>query len=198
MLISGILPINNMRDCIDPANCISIRIPKHILEGIYGLTIVRDLDVFDDPHRPPTAHEMLSAYCKVKGYITNGTGRWDEFRATKELLRDFNDGRILYVTPPDSSDVDIDNWLVETEKTTMQNEKVLERINKKMLKVNESDELDVISEQHCDNDKIREHKRLPRWGKKNRKLRDKTPYDEASGHGTDSYVSLFKNRNPVH
>ena len=187
-----------MRDCIDPANCISIRIPRRILEAIYGITIIRDLDVFDDPNRPPTAHEMLSAYCKVKGYITNGTGRWDDFRATKELLRDFNDGRILYVTPPDLNSLDIDMWLMETENTTMQNETVSERINKKMLKENEIVKVDVISEEHRDDEKGREHKRLPRWGKKNRKLRDKTPYDEESGHGTESYIPLFKNRNTIH
>ncbi len=100
MLCAGILPINQMRDYIAPAAVIASRVPLHLLEAAYGLHITRQLDFKDNPNRPPTAHEMLTAYCMVKGYITNGTGRWDEFRACKELLRDFNDGRILFVAPP--------------------------------------------------------------------------------------------------
>jgi large subunit GTPase 1 len=206
MLCSGILPINNMRDFVDPAAAISMRIPKHILEAMYGIHIIRDLDVFDNPNRPPTAHEMLYAYCKVKGYITNGTGRWDEFRATKELLRDFTDGHLLYITPPDLDDVVIETWVSETEKTIMQNKKIMERLDKhNKMKLNADAveaaalDMDIETKSNTTTSKSetkREHKRLPRWGKKNKKLRDKTPYDEESGHGTESYVPLFKNRNP--
>jgi hypothetical protein len=102
MLSSGVLPINQMRDYVDPANVIASRVPMHLLNAAYGMNIKRQLDIKDDPNRPPTGHEMLCAYCEVKTYITNGTGNWDEFRACKELLRDFNDGKLLFVASPPS------------------------------------------------------------------------------------------------
>ena len=103
MLCAGILPINQMRDYEDPADIIASRIPMHLLDAAYGTKIKRELDFKDNPDRPPTGHEVLCAYCAVKGYITATTGRWDEFRACKELLRDFNDGRILFVAIPPRS-----------------------------------------------------------------------------------------------
>lgn len=128
MLCSGILPINQMRDYAEPANIIASRVPMHLLDAAYGMKIVRNLDFKDDPDRPATSSEVLEAYCKLKGYITNGTGRWDEFRACKELLRDFNDGRILAVVPPSMAMIDSKRWLAETEKTMMRNERVAERL----------------------------------------------------------------------
>lgn len=103
------------------------------------MKIQRLLDVMDDPDRPPTAHEMLCAYCAVKGYITNGTGRWDEFRACKDMLRDFTDGRILYVAPPpnlqsSSAQGPLQKWLEETEKIMLRSEKIADRIAVQKLK----------------------------------------------------------------
>lgn len=83
MLCAGILPVNQMRDYESPASVIASRVPLAMLEAAYGMHIRRVLDIKDNPDRPPTCHEMLCAYCAVKGYITNGTGRWDEFRACK-------------------------------------------------------------------------------------------------------------------
>lgn len=103
------------------------------------MKIQRLLDVMDDPDRPPTAHEMLCAYCAVKGYITNGTGRWDEFRACKDMLRDFTDGRILYVAPPpnmqsSSAQGPLQKWVAETEKIMLRSEKIADRVALQKLK----------------------------------------------------------------
>jgi hypothetical protein len=69
MLCAGILPVNQMRDYIEPAYVISSRVPMHLLEAAYGMKIRRLLDFKDAPDRPPTPHEMLEAYCALKGYI---------------------------------------------------------------------------------------------------------------------------------
>lgn len=137
MLCAGILPSNHMRDYIEPGNVIASRVPMHLLEAAYGMKIKRELDFKDNPNRPPNAHEMLYAYCAVKGFITNGTGRWDEFRACKEMLRDFADGRILYASPP-QTEKDMDRWLADTEKTMLKKEKVAERVA--LQKLHEVDE----------------------------------------------------------
>jgi large subunit GTPase 1 len=123
MLCSGILPINNMRDYAEPAAVIATRVPQHLLEASYGMHVKRELDISDKPDRPPTAYEMLSAYCAVRGYITNGTGRWDEFRACKDMLKDFTDGRLLYVAPPHEG-VNMDRWLHDTETVMTRRDRV--------------------------------------------------------------------------
>ena len=143
MLCAGILPYNQMRDYVEPAAVMAARVPMHLLEAAYGMKIQRILDVKDDPNRPPTAHEMLCAYCAVKGYITNGTGRWDEFRACKDMLRDFTDGRILYVAMPPSlqqeaSEQTLRKWVAETEKVMLRNEKISDRVAVQKLKNIES------------------------------------------------------------
>ena len=140
MLCSGILPINQMRDYVAPAEVISSRVPLHLLNAAYGMRIRRELDVKDSPDRPPNAQELLCAYCAVKGLITSSTGRWDEFRACKELLIDFNDGRILFVAPPMAQGkilTDEKRWLQETERTMMRSERVAERIA--LQKIKEAD-----------------------------------------------------------
>ncbi len=144
MLCSGILPINHMKNHFEPANLIAARVPTHLLEAAYGMSIIRNLDVLDHPDRPPTGEEVMGAYCKIKGYITGHTGRWDDFRACKEILRDFNDGKILYVAMPpklipneagkgykedmNHSKDDREEWMKETEKTMVRNRKIAERM----------------------------------------------------------------------
>ena len=236
MICSGVLPINQMRDYVGPATVITSKVPQHLLEAAYGITIERDLDVKDSHSRPPTASEFLSAYCKLKSYITGSTGRWDEFRACKEVLRDFNDGKILYVAAPpgvitstieSNEDETEDNkeggismqeWLADVESVMARNPKITERLRKqkqkKMMKedgvkndspefvfgdgkydhdnAGESDDEEFFDESlmdetlmHCSaEDEVettvtkREHKSIKQWGKKNRKLRNKNPYDD--------------------
>jgi len=145
MLCSGILPINQMRDFVEAAEIITARVPQSHLEAIYSIPIVRVLDVKDSKSRPPTPSELLGAYCKVKGYIAASSGRWDEFKGCKEVLRDYNDGKVLHVVPPpgsvtsegmstDAGRVALDVWHRETEKILMCNEKIRERLESARLR----------------------------------------------------------------
>ena len=246
MICSGVLPINQMRDFNGPATVITSKVPRHLLEAAYGLTIERDLDVKDNRSRPPTSTEFLSAYCKLKSYITGHTGRWDEFRACKEVLRDFNDGKILYVAAPhgvitsttgeqehDNSGeeekekekgISMQEWLSDVEVVMARNPKIAERLRVQKLKQAEQREMtdkeggagrggeefvfgdgkfdyeedfDGEDEEFFDESQMdenvmhstaeeevvvtlpkKEHKTIKQWGKKNRKLRNKNPYDD--------------------
>jgi ribosome biogenesis GTPase A len=248
MLCSGILPINHMRDHFEPANLIAARVPSYLLEAAYGMKIERNLDYLDKPNRPPTGEEIMAGYCKVKGYITNGTGRWDDFRACKEILRDFNDGRILYVAmPPKISSAGVPEpyskeecelWINETEKTTVRNRKIAERIENLKKSAASSQSVTAYPQEGPEavdssapltyefvadegvpeesyyegslaaegseitggesqlvhpNRLKRDHKKLKTWGKKGRKLRDKTPYGESINDVRD-YTVHVKNR----
>jgi large subunit GTPase 1 len=150
MLCAGILPVNQMRDYADPAHVITTRVPMHLLEAAYGCVIQRDLDIKDNPNRPPTGSEMLCAYCATKGYITSGTGRWDEFRACKDIIKDFCDGLLLFVSPPASvrnptktvnssgvvieTEFDVNRWLQDTENVMMRRERIADRIATQKIK----------------------------------------------------------------
>ena len=192
--------------------------PIHLLNAAYGMKIKRELDVSDSLDRPPTPYELLAAYCALKGYITNGTGRWDEFRACKDMLRDFTDGNILYVaTPPDVS-IDMPRWLQDTESVMIKREKVAKRVavarlkqveeeevNKKRDEAEERNEVfgegnythaegefsEVGSEEGEEEVVKRQHTRLRQWGKKNKKLRNRTPYAEDDPY---SFVAYSTNR----
>jgi len=230
MICAGILPINQMRDHLEPSSIIASRVPMYLLDAIYGIHIKKVLDLKDDANRPPTAAEFLGAYAELKGYIT-GTGRWDEFRASKDVLRDFNDGRILYANPPPASEIDppidMERWMADSEYIMAKRERVAERLALQRLRdlesdtvVGKSDEKDssdinqtvfgdgqVYDDDSDDSNSLenesvvqpsetatvkREHKRLKHWGKKGKKLRDKTPYAEENG--TVSYVAYSTNR----
>ena len=219
MLCGGVLPINQMRDFSDPANVIASRIPMHLLNAAYGMNIKRVLDIKDNAQRPATGHEMLAAYCQVKTYITNGTGNWDEFRGCKEILRDFNDGKILFVASPPSIkqyknsstddtnqlelSTDMQRWLQETETTMLRKELVADRIaTQKLKEIAEQREAELAEELGEESDESNDSEEAPRrkhrskrrdvWGKKSRKLRDKDPY--AVENGTINYVAYTTNR----
>jgi len=134
MLCAGILPINQMREYLEPANVITSRVSMHLIEATYGITIRRDLDIKDKLDRPPTGSEMLCAFCKTRGFITAGTGRWDEFRACKEIIRDFCDGLLLFIAPPDQGSttagksIDYKRWLQDTENVMQRSEKIADRL----------------------------------------------------------------------
>ena len=270
MLCAGILPINQMRDYLEPASVIASRVPQYLLEATLGITIYRHLDPLDKSDRPPTPSEMLGAYCQSRGYITNGTGRWDEFRACKDMLKLYTDGVILNVAiPPVTAEILL-VWIKETERVMMRNLRVAERLGEQQAKthlqskslaalmkecevsapagemvfgnhfengssthedeaaaaaaitesirtvtrvdvngyefVEDSDDEDDDIDQSTMIGSIRssvqgaptsttarrEHKRLPHWGKKNRKLRNKNPYGEDTG--PTSFIMYSRNR----
>ncbi|KAK7889348.1 hypothetical protein WMY93_024908 [Mugilogobius chulae] len=72
MICSGILPIDQMRDHVPAVSQISFTIPRHVLEGTYGINIIRPRED-EDPERPPTSEELLTAYgCKALTFYKMG------------------------------------------------------------------------------------------------------------------------------
>lgn len=61
LMVSGILPIDTIRDYIAPINIVAEQFPRETLELLYGIQLppVRD---GEDRDRPPTARELLSSY----------------------------------------------------------------------------------------------------------------------------------------
>lgn len=97
MVINGVLPIDQMKDCIGPVRLIVQRIPRSFLEEIYGLA-------FDqDAKQNITAEDLLNAFGYMRGYMTP-RGLPDISRASRVICKDYINGKILYCEPPPSAD----------------------------------------------------------------------------------------------
>jgi large subunit GTPase 1 len=99
LVCNGILPIDQMREYTGPSALVAERIPKPFLEAIYGISIKtqpRD----DGGTGIPTAEELLKAYARARGFQTTGVGQPDEARASRLILKDYVNGKLLYVAPP--------------------------------------------------------------------------------------------------
>ncbi|XP_022594900.1 large subunit GTPase 1 homolog [Seriola dumerili] len=98
MICSGILPIDQMRDHVPAVSLICQTVPRHVLEGTYGINIIRPRED-EDPDRPPTSEELLMAYGYMRGFMTSH-GQPDQSRSARYILKDFVSGKLLYCHPP--------------------------------------------------------------------------------------------------
>ncbi|KAJ9143840.1 Large subunit GTPase 1 [Pleurostoma richardsiae] len=99
LVCNGVLPIDQLREYTGPAALVAQRIPKSFLEGIYGITIhIRPLE--EGGTGVPTGEEIMRAYARARGFRTQGQGNPDESRAARYVLKDYVNGKLLFVHPP--------------------------------------------------------------------------------------------------
>ncbi|XP_014678756.1 PREDICTED: large subunit GTPase 1 homolog [Priapulus caudatus] len=87
MVLSGILPIDQMRDHVAPTTLLCQRLPRQVFEDIYSI-IIKKPQEGEPQDRPATAEELLNSYSYMRGYMTNA-GRPDEPRGARILLKDY-------------------------------------------------------------------------------------------------------------
>ncbi|XP_051006778.1 large subunit GTPase 1 homolog [Acomys russatus] len=103
MICNGILPIDQMRDHIPPVSLISFLIsPRRVLEATYGINIIKPRED-EDPYRPPTSEELLTAYGCMRGFMT-AHGQPDQPRSARYILKDYVKGKLLYCHSPPGRD----------------------------------------------------------------------------------------------
>ena len=104
LVCNGVLPIDQLRDYVEPSNIVAERIPKYFLEAIYGIHIQtansNEEVTTGSPEVSVTGHELLVAYARARGYMTQGFGSADESRASRYILKDYVNGKLLYTNPP--------------------------------------------------------------------------------------------------
>lgn len=99
LVCNGVLPIDQLREYTGPVALVAKRIPKSFLEALYGITInMRPLE--EGGTGTVTASELLRAYARARGFATTGQGNPDESRAARYVLKDYVNGKLLYVEPP--------------------------------------------------------------------------------------------------
>lgn len=100
LVCNGVLPIDQLRDYVGPSNLVAQRIPKYYLEAIYGIHIQTRTKEEGGDGVTPTGQELLVAYARARGFMTQGFGSADESRASRYILKDYVNGKLLYINPP--------------------------------------------------------------------------------------------------
>lgn len=106
MIASGVLPIDRMTEHREAIQVVANRVPRHAIENVYKITLPKPKS-YEPQSRPPLASELLRAYCTSRGYVVS-SGRPDETRATRQILKDYIDGKLPHFEMPPglSSDED--------------------------------------------------------------------------------------------
>ncbi|KAM0435235.1 hypothetical protein ACHAPT_003325 [Fusarium lateritium] len=107
LVCNGVLPIDQLREFLGPAGLVTQRVPQPFLEAIYGITI-RTRAIEEGGTGVPTASELLRAYARARGFQTQGLGQPDESRAARYILKDYVNGKLLFVSPPPGIDDAVD------------------------------------------------------------------------------------------
>ncbi|KAJ5908440.1 Large subunit GTPase 1 [Penicillium taxi] len=103
LVVNGVLPIDQQREFTGPAGLVAQRIPKHFLESVYGVKIIiRPTE--EGGTGIPTASELLRSYARARGFSTQGLGQPDESRAARYVLKDYVNGKFVFVQPPPTAE----------------------------------------------------------------------------------------------
>lgn len=98
MILSGILPIDQMKDHVPAVKLLISLIPNHVFETTYGIVLPPEPE--DTKERSLTDQQLLNAYGYMRGYMTP-RGLPDNARSARYILKDFVDGKLLYcIAPP--------------------------------------------------------------------------------------------------
>lgn len=212
MIAAGVYPIAQMRDHWPVVSLICKRVPRDVLNAHYGIRIPEpsEQELREKGWKagkaaallpPPTAEELLGTYCIQRSMLAPSSGVPDYQRASRVVVKDYSEGKLLYChTPPlsDGSNDDAEReeeYQRETLKTAIRNTNNAKKLQKlehslevaaaKAKQVlNEDgdfDDFDSILDDLDSEDKNgdkrgKSHGTIKKWGKKGRKLRNKDPY----------------------
>ena len=96
MVCNGVLPIDQLREFTGSVGLIGKRIPKDVLEAIYGIKIAV-LSEEEGGSGLPTAEEFLIAYAVARGFTKAGQGNPDESRAARYILKDYVNVSCIFI-----------------------------------------------------------------------------------------------------
>lgn len=89
MYCCGVLPIQNIREYVQPVSLIASRIPKPVLEAYYKIQLpARDSTKY-------TTLTFLNVYASKRGWIT-GNANPNTAEAAKAVLKDYTTGAIVF------------------------------------------------------------------------------------------------------
>jgi large subunit GTPase 1 len=101
LVLNGILPVDQLREWVSPVELLIERIPKRVIELVYGIELPKP-SMEEDLERRPSSHEVLGAFAIARGFRTSFHGNPDESRAARVVLKDYVAGKLLFCHPPPS------------------------------------------------------------------------------------------------
>lgn len=108
MVACGVLPIDRMTKHREAIQVVADRVPRSIIEQIYKINLPKPKP-YESQSRPPTAAELLRAYCASRGHVSHA-GLPDETRAARQILKDYIDGKIPHFElPPGTTDAETEH-----------------------------------------------------------------------------------------
>jgi len=108
LVLNGVIPIDNLRDFINPFALLALRVPIAQLTGMYSLKL---------KSLTPSPEEILDAYSEWRVWLLQSNVP-DRNKAARLLLKCYVKGEILYNHPPPVGEELRNEYLQETEKTT--------------------------------------------------------------------------------
>ncbi|CAA6671228.1 unnamed protein product [Spirodela intermedia] len=109
MIASGVLPIDRMTEHREAVQVVANCVPRRTLEGIYKINLPKPKQ-YELQSKPPSAQELLRAYCSSRGYVIS-SGLPDETRAARQILKDYVDGKLPHFKlPPGMTDGDEEHF----------------------------------------------------------------------------------------
>lgn len=94
MVAAGVIPIDKLVDLISPVLVILSRIGIHQFGRVYGLKIIEEMGMSEKG-----AIEAISLLALSRGW-TQASGRPDQTKAGRMIIKDFINGRLMYCEPP--------------------------------------------------------------------------------------------------
>ncbi|KAL8140907.1 hypothetical protein V2J09_006928 [Rumex salicifolius] len=98
MIACGVLPIDRMTAHRDAVQVVANRVPRRALETVYKISLPKPKS-YEPQTRPPSASELLRAYCASRGYV-GSSGLPDETKAARQMLKDYVDGKLPHFELP--------------------------------------------------------------------------------------------------
>lgn len=151
MIAAGVYPIAQMRDHWPVVSLICKRVPRVVLNAHYGIHIpepseqeLREKGLWTGGKGqvlpPPTAEELLGTYCVARSMLAASSGVPDYQRASRFVVKDYSEGKLLYCHAPpaslsDDSILDNEEYQNETLKTAINktsNQKKLQKLEQSL------------------------------------------------------------------
>jgi len=175
LIAAGVYPIAQMRDWRPVVELLCRRIPREVLNAQYGIQIpmpssdamleaARQLEEGRIP--APTAEEFLTSYCLARGMLAASSGAPDYQRASRIIIKEYADGKLLYCHAPpnfDEENFQRETMMMALHKTKKLREKLLSAsingnndVDKNTVAVDDDDDDDgsTIEETGIDEDAL--------------------------------------------
>ena len=104
MVCSGVLPVSQLRDSTPALDLVCKRVPRQALNKMFRIALKNEGTEGVLGMRataPPTALDLANQHALERGWMAAGCkGRPDDQKAGRNILKDFQTGKLLYCHPP--------------------------------------------------------------------------------------------------